>query len=213
MPNQAVRPSRGAVPGFLRAGFLRKMRRDQRGASAVEFALTAPILFLVISGTLDMAQGYYVNTVLQGSLNAAGRNSSLQSAGTEAATLDAAVSKMIKYAMPKASVTFTRKSYSQFSSVGKPEDFTDSIDNDTYDPSECFVDMNGNETWDADMGSTGLGGANDVQVYTVSVSYKPMFGFGSYLGLPTNQKIQGTTILRNQPYSTQSTRTGVSVCP
>jgi len=213
MPNPAVKPSRGAVPGFLRPGFLRKMRRDQRGASAVEFALTAPILFLVISGTLDMAQGYYVNTVLQGSLNAAGRNSSLQSAGTEAATLDAAVSKMIKYAMPKASVTFTRKSYSQFSSVGKPEDFTDTIDNDTYDPTECFVDMNGNETWDADMGTTGLGGANDVQVYKVSVSYKPMFGFGSYLGLPTNQKIQGTTILRNQPYSTQSTRTGVSVCP
>jgi len=29
-----------------------------------------------------------------------------------------------------------------------------------------------------------------------------MFGFGGYLGLPTNQKIQGTTILRNQPYST-----------
>jgi Flp pilus assembly pilin Flp len=213
MPNLEVKPSRGAVPGFLRPGFLRKMRRDQRGASAVEFALTAPILFLVISGTLDMAQGYYVNTVLQGSLNAAGRNSSLQSAGTEAATLDAAVSKMIKYAMPKASVTFTRKSYSQFSSVGKPEDFTDTIDNDTYDPSECFVDMNGNETWDADMGSTGLGGANDVQVYKVSVSYKPMFGFGSYLGLPTNQKIQGTTILRNQPYSTQSMRTGVSICP
>lgn len=208
MPNQAVRPSRGAVPGFLR-----KMRRDKRGASAVEFALTAPILFLVISGTLDMAQGFYVNTVLQGSLNAAGRNSSLQSAGTEAATLDAAVSKMIKYAMPKASVTFTRKNYSQFGSVGKPEDFTDSIDNDTYDPTECFVDMNGNETWDADMGSTGLGGANDVQVYTVSVSYKPMFGFGSYLGLPTNQNIHGTTILRNQPYSTQSTRTGVAVCP
>lgn len=193
--------------------FLDRMLRDQRGASAVEFALTAPILFLVISGTLDMAQGFYVNTVLQGSLNAASRKSSLQSGPTEAATLDASVSKMIKYAMPKASVTFTRKSYAQFGSVGKPEDFTDSIDNDKYDPTECFVDMNGNGIWDEDMGSTGLGGANDVQVYKVSVSYKPMFGFGSYLGLPTNQKIQGTTILRNQPYSTQSTRTGVSICP
>jgi Flp pilus assembly pilin Flp len=195
------------------ASFLDRMQRDQRGASAVEFALTAPILFLVISGTLDMAQGFYVNTVLQGALNAAGRKSSLQSGPTEAATLDASVSKMIKYAMPKASVTFTRKSYAQFGSVGKPEDFTDSIDNDKYDPTECFVGMNGNGIWDEDMGSTGLGGANDVQVYKVSVSYKPMFGFGSYLGLPTNQKIQGTTILRNQPYSTQSTRTGVSVCP
>lgn len=213
MPHQAVRPTRHVLPGFQRPGFLRKLRRDRRGASAVEFAMTAPILFLVISGTLDMAMGFYVNTVLQGALNAAGRKSSLQSGPTEAATLDASVSKMIKYAMPKASITFTRKSYSQFSSVGKPEDFTDTIKNSKYDPTECFVDMNGNGTWDADMGSTGLGGANDVQVYKVAVSYKPMFGFGSYLGLPTTQNIQGTTILRNQPYSTQPTRTGVSICP
>lgn len=213
MPSRAVRPPCAAVSGFPRLSFLRKIRRDQRGVSAVEFGLTAPILFLVISGTLDMAQGYYVNTVLQGALNAAGRKSSLQSGPNDATKLDTAVSTMIKYAMPKASVTFTRKNYAQFSSVGRPEDFTDTIKNNTYDPTECFVDMNGNGIWDSDMGSNGLGGANDVQVYKVSVSYKPMFGFGSYLGLPTNQKMQGTTILRNQPYSTQATRTGVSVCP
>lgn len=57
--------------------------QDARGTSAVEFALTAPILFLVISGTLDMAQGYYVNTVLQGAVNAAARKSSLQTGPTE----------------------------------------------------------------------------------------------------------------------------------
>jgi Flp pilus assembly pilin Flp len=193
--------------------FLDRMLRDRRGASAVEFALTAPILFLVISGTLDMAQGFYVNTVLQGSLNAAGRKSSLQSGGTEAATLDAAVSKMIKYAMPKASVTFTRKNYADFNSAGKPEEVPiDHNNNDRADPGDCFIDMNNSGFWEDDMGKAGLGGANDVQVYTVSVSYKPMFGFGSYLGLPTNQKIRGTTILRNQPYATQPTRAGEQIC-
>ena len=191
----------------------RRFLRDRRGVSAVEFGLTAPILFLVISGTLDMAQGYYVNTVLQGAVNAAARKSSLQTGATDAATLDGLVGTMIKYAMPKASVTFVRKNYAEFSAVGTPEDFTDTNKNGKYDPTECFVDMNSNSLWDADMGKAGLGGANDVVVYTVTVNYKRMFGFGSYLGLPDGQTIRSTTILKNQPYATQSTRTGVSVCP
>jgi hypothetical protein len=32
-------------------------------------------------------------------------------------------------------------------------------------------------------------------------------------GLPEYQTIPSTTILKNQPFATQSTRTGVSVCP
>ena len=192
---------------------LRDLGQSRRGVSAVEFGMTAPILFLVISGTLDMAQGYYVNTVLQGAVSAAARKSSLQSGPTDATALDTMVSTMIKYAMPKASITFVRKNYAEFTAVGRPEDFTDTIKNNTYDPTECFVDMNGNGLWDADMGKTGIGGANDVVLYTVTVDYKRMFGFGSYLGLPINQTIRSTTMLKNQPYATQSTRTGVSVCP
>ena len=36
--------------------------RDQGGASAVEFAMTAPILFLMVAGSLDMAQGFLART-------------------------------------------------------------------------------------------------------------------------------------------------------
>lgn len=189
------------------------LRRDTRGASAVEFALTAPILFVVISGTLDMAQGYYVNTVLQGAVNAAARKSSLQTGPSESSKLDGLVTTMVKYAMPKAAVTFTRKNYAEFSAVGRPEEISvDANKNGALDPGDCFVDMNDNALWDDDMGKTGLGGANDVVVYIVAVNYKRMFGFGSYLGLPINQTIRATTLLKNQPYATQSTRTGVSIC-
>jgi TadE-like protein len=186
---------------------------DRSGASAVEFAMTAPILFLMISGSLDMAQGYYVNTVLQGAVNAAARKSSLQSGQTDSGILDGLVTTMIKSAMPKASVTFVRKNYAEFSSVGMPEDFTDTNHNGRYDATECFVDMNGNSIWDADMGKSGLGGANDVVVYTVNVSFTRMFGFGKVFGLPSSQQIHATTILKNQPFATQSSRTGTSVCP
>lgn len=190
-----------------------KLLRDRRGVSAVEFGLTAPILFLVVFGSLQVAQGYYVRTVLTGSINAAARKSSLQSGQTNSSTLDTLVAQSIKYVMPTASITFTRKNYSNFTSVGTPEDFTDTNRNGKYDTTECFVDMNGNRTWDADMGQSGLGGANDVVVYTVTVTYKQWFGFAKMFGLPEYQTVPQTTILMNQPYATQATRTGTSVCP
>ena len=197
---------------------LRRMRngsllRDKRGVSAVEFGMPAPILFLVVFGSLQVAQGYYVRTVLTGSINAAARKSSLQSGQTNSTTLDTLVAQSIKYVMPTANITFTRKNYADFTSVGKPEDFTDSNANGVYDNKECFVDMNGNNTWDSDMGKTGLGGANDIVVYTVTVTYKQWFGFAKMFGLPEYQTVPQTTILMNQPYATQATRTGVSVCP
>lgn len=197
-------------PRRMRIGSL---LRDRRGVSAVEFGLTAPILFLVVFGSLQVAQGYYVRTVLTGSINAAARKSSLQSGQTNSTTLDTLVAQSIKYVMPQANVTFTRKNYADFTSVGKPEDFTDTNSNGTYDPKECFVDMNGNNAWDADMGKSGLGGANDIVVYTVTVSYKQWFGFAKMFGLPEYQTVPQTTILMNQPYATQATRTGVSICP
>lgn len=187
--------------------------RDKRGVSAVEFGMTAPILFIVVFGTLQQAQSYYCYTVLNGAVNAAARKSSLQSGQTSATTLDTLVTQMIKYVMPQASVTFTRKNYSDFTSVGQPEDFTDTNKNGKYDSTECFVDMNGNGVWDADMGKSGLGGANDVVVYTVTVSYTQFFGFAKMFGLPATQTMHSTTILKNQPFATQSTRTGTSVCP
>jgi Flp pilus assembly protein TadG len=202
-----------ALPRFLRRIGRRHVLRDTRGVSAVEFGMTAPILFLAVFGTLQVAQGFYVRTVLTGAVNAAARKSSLQSGQTSTTTLDTLVSQMIKYVMPTANVTFTRRNYAEFTAVGTPEDFTDTNNNGKYDPTECFVDMNGNNTWDDDMGKSGLGGANDVVVYTVTVSYQQWFGFAKMFGLPEYQTIPQTTILKNQPFATQSTRTGVSVCP
>lgn len=196
-----------------RSGLLRRLLHDRCGTSAIEFGMTAPILFMVVFGTVQIAQSYYVNTVLNGAVNAAARKSSLQSGQSSSSDLDTLVSKMVKYVMPTANVTFTRKNYAEFTAVGSPEDFTDTNKNGAYDANECFVDMNGNSTWDADMGKTGLGGANDVVVYTVTVSYKQWFGFAKMFGLPEYQTIPSTTILKNQPFATQSTRTGVSKCP
>jgi Flp pilus assembly protein TadG len=198
--------ARRTLPGF------RALLRDRSGVSAVEFGMTAPILFLMVFGTLEMSQGFFVSTVLQGTVNSAARKSSLQTGSTTSTDLDAQVTQLVKYVAPGATVTFLRKNYSELGKVGTPEDFTDTNKNGVRDAGECFTDMNSNNTWDSDMGVTGLGGANDAVAYTVTVQYNQLFGFGKFYGLPTTQKMHVTTILKNQPYATQSTRTGTQVC-
>lgn len=192
---------------------LRALRRSDRAVSAVEFALAAPFLLLLIVGTFEMAHAWYVRTVLFGAVNGAARNSSLQSAQGTQDEIDDAVRQSVIGVMPNATVTFDRRNYSEYGDVGRPEDFTDSNGNGQYDTGECFEDENANHTWDEDVGADGVGGAKDVVLYTVSVRYDEMFGIGEALGLPSHRTLNASTYLRNQPFATQSTRTTMQVCP
>lgn len=203
-----------AIP-LARAG--RRLRRDRllrdrAGVTAVEFALVVPFLLLIMSMGVELGMAYYVDTVLNGTINAAGRASSLQSGQTGTSAIDAQVTAQIRNAVPWAQVTTSRKNYTNFTNIGTPEDFTDSNHNGQYDQGECFADANGNGVWDADMGASGIGGANDAVLYTVRVTYAPIFPFTPMLGLPSQMSLSASTIMRNQPFATQSTRTTTQIC-
>lgn len=190
----------------------RRLRRDDRGVTALEFALAAPLLLLIMAVLIELGLAYYLQTVLVGTINAAGRASSLQNAQTTSSTIDSQVTARIHHVIPWATVSFDRNNYSDFTNVGEPEDYTDTNKNGQYDLGECFNDANANGVWDADMGKSGLGSANDVVVYTVTVSYTPLFGFSSMLGLPSMMHASSSTIMRNQPFATQTTRTVTKIC-
>ncbi|KPF55420.1 MULTISPECIES: TadE/TadG family type IV pilus assembly protein [unclassified Novosphingobium] len=200
------------MTGLALRQMVRRLRRDARGVTALEFALAAPVMLLIMAVLLELGLAYYVQAVLTGTINAAGRDSSLQSAQTSTTTIDSEVTTRIQHVVPWATVSFSRRNYTDFTNVGQPEVFTDSNKNGQYDQGECFNDANGNGVWDADMGKTGLGGANDVVLYTVTVNYTALFGFSSMLGLPTNMTASASTILRNQPFATQTVRTVTQIC-
>lgn len=191
---------------------LARLRGDRDGVTALEFALAAPLLLLIMVVVIELGLAYYLQAVLTGTINAAGRASSLESAQSGTSTIDTEVTTRIHHVVPWATVTITRKNYTDFTDVGEPEDFTDSNGNGQYDKGECFSDANGNGVWDSDLGDTGLGGANDVVLYTVAVSYTPLFGFSTYLGLPSKMTASASSIMRNQPFATQTTRTTTQVC-
>ena len=186
--------------------------RDRRGATLVEFALVAPLLHLLLLGMFDMGYNYYIQSQLQGAVQQAARDATIEGAAGQESKIDARVARAVRQIVPSARISFSRKAYATFSEVGQPEDFSDIDGNGTCNDGEPFEDANDNGTWDRDRGTDGFGGARDAVLYVVSVSYKRAFGVTAFVGFPDTFTTQATTVLRNQPYSDQVVSATVRQC-
>ena len=189
----------------------RSLRRDKRGATIVEFAIVAPVMVLMMMGLGDLGYQVYAQAILNGAMQKAGRDSAIQGGDQITATLDGKVSAMVRNIAKNATITFTRKNYDSFSVI-KPEPFVDTNGNGVRNAGECYTDINANNQWDADPGVNGQGGANDVTVYTATVTYPHIFPVVTLLGWPSTQTITASTLLKNQPYASQTTVTPATVC-
>lgn len=186
-----------------------RLRADRRGAALIEFALVAPVMMILLMGLGDMLYQQYAQSILNGAVQKAARDSTLEGANTT--TIDTGVSNMVKKIAANATFAMTRKSYDTFTEVA-PEPFTDTNGNGIRNAGECYTDMNGNSQWDADPGASGNGGASDITLYTVTVTYPHIFPVMGLLGWPSTQTISAKALLKNQPYAVQTVATPATIC-
>ena len=189
----------------------RSLLRDERGATIIEFAIVAPVMMLLLMGLMDLMYQAYVQSVFEGAMQKAGRDSSLEQNALTASDLDEKVKAMVRSVAKDATFTSDRRSYSTFALV-KPEWFDDRNNNGVRDAKECFDDVNNNGVWDADPGRQSQGGANDVTKFTMTATYTNPFPVQKMLGWPATETITATTLLKNQPYKTQTTPTIPRIC-
>jgi hypothetical protein len=146
----------------------------------------------------------YTAQMLQGAIQGAARDSTIEGAGGSQAIIDANVTRAVQAVAPGSTITFARKSYANFSGVNRPEDYDDVNANDDCDNGEPFEDANGNGTWDLDPGTAGFGGARDAVLYSVSVNYRRAFPIAAFIpGQSEDFNLVATTVLRNQPFGAQ----------
>lgn len=195
-----------------RFGIISILGRDIRGATMLEFALITPALLLVLFGLFDISYNIYTKTLLEGAIQKAARDSTIEAASSRVAAIDTAVERAVHQIVPSASVAFSRSSYSNFSDVAQPEDFTDSDSDGICNNGEPFEDANGNGSWDADRSKAGFGGARDAVLYRVTVEYDRAFPLASLIGLPKTVQTEASTVLRNQPWNLQDITTTIGSC-
>lgn len=195
----------------MTCAFFRRLAIARRGAAAVEFALIAPIMLIGMFGVFDLGHNIYTAAVLEGAIQEAARNSTIEGAAT--GKLDRRMTDIVRNIAPKAELQFDRTAYANFSDIRRPEDFSDINGNGNCDNGEPFEDANGNGTWDQDRGASGIGGARDAVLYEVTVTYPRPFPIGKLVGQSGEFKMVTRTVLRNQPYSIQPERAGTGNCP
>lgn len=187
---------------------IEKLRTCERGVYLVEFAFALPVLLMFLLGGFEIGYRIYAIGVVNGSMREAARMASTGSY-TEV-EIDNKVKSMIKDFNASATTTIVKKSYSDFTGVGLPEPITSgTLASGKY----CYQDINNNGTWNEDRGTSGLGEAEDVVYYEVTMKYNTLLPFTQAMfGFPSITTIKQNTIVSNEPYAAVSRLTPSTRC-
>lgn len=193
---------------------LKRLRRDEGGATLMEFGFVAPVLILMIMGIFDLAHTQYTSALVNGAMQKAGRDLTLESAGINQSAIDQTVIDQVQNVVPdSATVTLEKLSHFEFEDIGEEEEYSDDNGDGICNDGEPYVDYNSNGQWDADRGKAGIGGARDAVLYTAVVSYDRLFPMYGLAGLPQQVEVRASTVLRNQPYDVQDVTVSTGNCP
>ena len=173
------------------------------GATALEFAFTAPVVITMVVGIMEISMMMFVSSVVEGSVRHAARFGITGTETTGLSREDVIVNQVVTDTLGLIDIdnnNVTMLIYPSFEDVGQPEPFQDNNPaNGSYDAGEAFSDINGNGQWDADMGQSGAGGPEDVVIYRVDYEWPLMLGlladsFGQSLNM------SASIAVRNEPY-------------
>lgn len=182
-------------------GRLRSFVSDRAGNAAVEFALVAPALLLLILGSFEIAITLLVGGSLEAALLASSRYgvTGFESGGvTREDRIRALITERTFGLVDLDRATIETLTYPSFADIGRPERFTDSNRNGRHDAGEAYDDTNGNGRWDADMGRPGSGGACDIVLYVVTYETGAITSLLRSVMGPINHR--ATVAARNEPY-------------
>ena len=179
---------------------LQSLRGDNKGATIAEFAaIIGPLLFFIM-GALDVAWQAYASSVFQGTLQKVARLGSLENATNS--QINAAAQNDLKVFASAANISVTARSFKSFGGIGQPEKITDDkIPVGTYNSTDCYIDANGNGSYDTSQGTSGLGTADDIVEYTMTMSLKRLSPVAGVVGLENPVTISRKTVLRVEPYA------------
>jgi Flp pilus assembly protein TadG len=197
--------------------YFKRIASEQSGTTVLEFALILPTFMVMLMGIFDLGYSVYVRAVLDGAVQRAARDSSLETGPNSLVAIDLSVEKSIRAISNKAVVATQRQSYFEFADVNRAETIIEvnSGTNSTgvCDAGETFEDENGNDQWDSDVGEEGVGGPQDIVLYTVNVTYDRIFPLYRFANQPQSKTITAQTVLRNQPYGSQAQVSNITIEP
>lgn len=163
--------------------------RGNRGVTAMEFAIVLPFMVILILGTIEVGLDLWVDASVESAAQRASRlgiTTVIPAGQTREQAVQAIVNNVLSTWQSLGPVeTTTIKSYSSYIAVGQPEPYTDLKNVGHYVLGDPYTDVNKNGVWDADQGTDGAGGYNDIVQYTITFKIKSFTGLPEMMGIDT----------------------------
>ena len=187
----------------MKSGILCRCGLDERGVSAVEFAMLAPAMIVLIAGAIEASHFMMVKISLEGAVSTAARESAAKLTLSDDAR-DAEMRARITSLMaphkpaPGKDISISTTVYRSFGD-SYPEAYEDLNGNGVYDVGEPFNDRDKSGFRSLDAPVTGkMGDVGDVIAYHVVHPTAPYFAFLVPLfGQQINLTV--STVVRNEP--------------
>jgi Flp pilus assembly pilin Flp len=188
---------------------LRNILHDMQGAAVVEYAIVLPVLLLLICGIVEYDLVMYGEGILDGATTFAareGKTGYAPSGESQQTYIYGIVQSRVSGFLNPNQLNISSKSYASFSGIGQPEPCIPATQsppcNQPLVAGQTYVDVNHNGQWDSDEGAAGLGGANDIVVYTVTYPWHVTTPFlQSVLGVNGIFTLSASAVVKNEPYS------------
>lgn len=178
--------------------------RAEEGVTAIEFALIAPTLILMMFGIIEFGIIMLVNNMMESATTVTsrlGKTGFIRAGQTREDTLLEEVRGRTSAFLDPDKLTITSKFYAQFDQIGDAEPWNDTNLNTVAETGE-YTDVNGNGVYDIDMGRAGYGNAEDIVVYTVHYPWPIMTPIMREIIGDANGNIELSThaVVKNEPY-------------
>lgn len=146
----------------------------KEGATALEFALIAPVFFLLLMGTIELGLIFFAESVLQGALMHGARVSKTgYSEGERTAYVRSEIIRLSGFILDPEKLVIEPMHYNSHANIGQPEPCITTVCESGL-PNVDYADINSNGQWDADQGTAGLGIRNDIVIFRGTYEW-PLF--------------------------------------
>lgn len=187
------------------SNFLTKLKRDSRGATAVEYALILPAFLSLTLGSVEIGRILMVYSALEGAVTESTRIAMTGSVPDGYASVDEYIRDFVTNSLGNvgvdAGVNISMNVYDSFSAIGAEEPYTDIEGNLVCDNGDPYTDVNDNGEWDADMGASGTGGQENIMLMRIAVELPYMMhGVLDSFSVTPNINLSTSTAIRNEPF-------------
>jgi Flp pilus assembly pilin Flp len=188
----------------LRDIAIKRFYTSGEGATAVEFAIIAPVLIFITFAIIESGIAFAADILLKSATNDAartGRTGFVSENSTQDATVKQKIRSEAGVIMDADKLVITSLAYKGFDVLKKPEPFIDKNGNGVRDNGENFTDVNGNGVYDKDQGASGYGGTAQVVIYTVTYPWTFHTPFlNRLIGNNGTLDLTATAVVQNEPY-------------